>query len=316
MRLSYYGYYLQHKFHHGRHLLDLTDFINSYAVCSDPKLKGSFTQNDELVYLHRLSGNACAIVMTRNAENFKKIDVSNMSIGEFAQLLAKDEKIGFASYLTVKPHFFGFASTSLSPKFDCFTNLVNHLLSITGNGSWNFCIHPLIHQATRDEAVNMTHIGKTTISVTNKNSLARDFFNVLSAGDNIDDIDGIDITIRPAKKKNIKSVVAKMMEKTSEDGVEKLVMKAKTDAQSALLDLYVVGKGVISDTISEHDETTISSIMDTKIRDNQKLKDQLDEFKQDGQIGQADFASILHFTSIDSWASLASDLQTSYKLRP
>lgn len=316
MRLSYYGYYLRHRYHFGKHLFDLSGFIKSFASCSEPILKGAFKHNDEHVYLEKLAGNVCVLAMTRNAERFKKIDTSRMSISEFKQILGQDEKIGFASYLIIKENFFGFASSSLSPKFDVFCDLVNRLLSDTGNGSWEFCIHPLIHQATKDEAVKMQYIGKTTIEVQCKNSLAQHIFNVIGAGSDCEEVDSIEITVKPARNRSIKKVVEKIINHTSEDGVEKLVMKAKNDAKSAMLDLYVVGKGVISDLLGDHDESVISEIMEVKIRENHKLKEQIGAFVSDGQTDKADLSSILHYSDVSSWASLAADLQKNYKLRP
>ena len=58
MRLSYYGYYLRHKIHYGKHLVDLSGFIQSFAKCNEPLLKGSFKHNDESVYLNHLANNA------------------------------------------------------------------------------------------------------------------------------------------------------------------------------------------------------------------------------------------------------------------
>lgn len=315
MRVSYYAYYLTHKMHYGKHLFDLSDFILSFAECQDPTLKGSFTHNSEHIYLQKLAGNVCVLAMTRDAEKFKKTDTSSMSIGEFKQLLGQDEKIGFASYLIIKKNFFGFASSSFSPKFDAFCDIINTLLTYTDNGSWSFCIHPLIHQATRDEAVKMNFIGKTTIEVKKENSLAQNILNVITAGGDTDDLDSIEITLKPIKGRSIKSIVQKLVSATSDTGVEKLVMKAKNDAMSAMLDLYVVGRGVISDDLGNHEESVISEIMEMKIRDNAKLKERLEAFAEDGQTDEADFSRILHFSNIDSWSTLACDLQNTYKLQ-
>lgn len=315
MRLSYYGYFLRHKMHFGKHLVDLSPFIKSFAACTEPVLKGSFRHNDEHVYLNAVSGNVCILAMTRNSEALKMIDTSQMSIREFKKLLGQDEKVGFASYLIIKKNFFGFASSSLSPKFDVFCDLVNRLLSDTGNGSWEFCIQPLIHQATRDEAVKMDYIGKTTIEVKKENSLGQHILNVLNAGSDSEDVDSISITIKPLKRKNIKRVVEKLIDHTSDEGLEKLIIKAKNDASSAMMDLYVVGKGVISDIVGDHEESLISEIMENKIQENAKLKEQLGEFIANGQENEADLSDILHFNNVSAWANLATDLQQNYKLR-
>ncbi|MDF0731046.1 hypothetical protein P0Y43_09955 [Pseudomonas entomophila] len=204
MRLSYYGYYLTHKMNYGRHLVDLSQFILSFAECEDANLKGRLFYNSENIYLQKLAGNVCVFAMTRDAEKFKKIDTSKMSISEFKQLLGEDEKLGFASYIILKPNFFGFASSSLSPKFDAFCSIINSLLSYTGNGAWDFCVNPLVHQATRDEAVKMNYIGKTTIEVKRENSLARNILSVINADSDADELDSLEITLKPKKGRSIK----------------------------------------------------------------------------------------------------------------
>lgn len=316
MRLSYYGYFLRHKLHYGKHLVDLSKVIKSFAECNEPTLKGSFRHNDESVYVNKLSGDTCLVAMTRNAENFKKIDTTKMSVSEFSKMLAADEKIGFASYAIIKPYFFGYASTSLSPKFDTFTSIINNLLSITGNGSWELCLHPLIHQATKDEAVKMDFIGKTTIEVRRENTLCQHFLNVLNAGTDAEEVESLEITIKPIKTKSIKRVVEKLINHTSDEGLEKLVIKAKNDAHSALVDLYVVGRGVISDVVNSVDESVIPGLMEMKIQENEKLKERLAEFIADGQVNEADLDGIIHYSDVAAWAALAYNLQQDYKLRP
>lgn len=316
MIISYFGYYLQHRISSEKHLIDLSTFLKTFAALEEPLFKGSFMHNSEHIYLQGLSGNVCVLVMTRDGEKFKKINTTDLSISEIRKMLGQDEKIGFASYLVLKEYYFGFASTSLAPKFDAFCNMVNTLLSYTGNGSWQFCIKPLTHQATKQEAVSMNYIGKTTIEMTTENTLARHFLNVVGAGSNVDELDSIEITLKPKKNRSIKPIIEKVVSATSDEGLEKLIIKAKNDASSAMLDIYVSGKGVISDNLGQHDEAIIPDIIETKIRENVKLREQVQEFIKNGQINEADFSWILRFSDITSWATLASDLQSNYKLQP
>lgn len=315
MRLSYYGYYLTHKINYGKHLVNLSEFILSFAECENANLKGRLVHNSENIYLQKLAGNVCVFAMTRDAEKLKKIDTSNMSITELAHLLGQDERLGFASYIILKENFFGFASSSLSPKFDAFCSVINSLLSYTGNGAWDFCVRPLVHQATRDEAVKMNYIGKTTIEVRRENSLAQDILNVINAGSDSDELDSLEITLKPKKGRSIKPAVTHLLASTSDEGIEKLVMKAKNEANSAMLDLYVVGRGVISDNLGNHDESVISDIMECKIRDNENLREQLEIFKADGQQNQANYSGILSLNSVSAWTDCAGRIQASYTLQ-
>ncbi|NWD85134.1 hypothetical protein HX891_32800, partial [Pseudomonas reactans] len=126
----------------------------------------------------------------------------------------------------------------------------------------------------------------------------------------------IEIIIKPKKNRSIKPIIEKVISATSDEGLEKLIIEAKNDASSAMLDIYVSGRGVISDNLGNHDESVISEIIETKIRENVKLREQVQEFVKHGQVNEADFSWILRFSDVSSWAALASDLQNNYKLQP
>ncbi|GAB3484297.1 hypothetical protein [Azotobacter salinestris] len=316
MKISYFGYYLQHKISNESHLIDLSGFLSSFAEFDSPQFKGSFRHNGEHIYLQRLLGNVCVLIMTRDSEKFKKINTTNLSISEINKILGQDEKIGFASYIILKEYYFGFSSTSLSPKFDAFTNLINELLNYTENGSWSFCIKPLIYQATKEQAVKMEYIGRTTIEVTQKNTLAKHFLNVFTGEADTEELESIEIILKPRRMRSIKPLIEKVVEATSSDGLEKFMIKAKNDASSAMLDIYVAGKGVISDDLGSRDEKDIPGIIEEKIRENNQLQEQLKAFTENGQTNKVDFSRILRFSDVHTWANLAADLQNRYKLSP
>lgn len=315
MRLCYFGYYLEHNITCERRLVDLTDFLTSFAEFEDPDFKRNFIYNQEHIYLHKLRGSVCLLVMTRDSDQFKRINTTNLDIGEIHKILGQDEKIGFASYLVIRPHFFGFASSSLSPKFDSFCSMVNQLLHYTNNGSWRFCIKPLIQQATKDEAVSMQFIGKTTIEVDRGNSLFRQFFSFLGC-DETADLEALEITLKPRKNHNIKNIVKQVVNCADDEGIQKLTMKARDEINSTLIDLYVVGRGALSDSLGNYEESVIPSIIETKIRENTKLTEQLAEFT-DGFDKKTDTPDSIHLClDVDTWSSVAMDLQGDFKLRP
>lgn len=316
MKLSYYGYYLKNRTNHRRINADLSAFLTSFAQLDAPEFKSRFRHNTEHLYLHRLSGSVFIFAMTRDGEKFKRINTSNLSIGEIQNLLGSDERIGFASYLTFRDSFFGFASASFSPKFDTFCSLVNSLLFATGNGSWEFCVHPLAHQATKHQAVHMNYIGKTTIEVSGQNTLKRDFLAFLGAEDSEDELDAIEITLKPKKGHSIKSAATKLVNSASEEGVEKLVLKAKNDAMSAMLDLYVVGRGIISDEIGAMDESRIPLAIENKITANDKLRERLQEFVNDDQYEKPTAKDLDLYCDVSAWSRFVHDLQADYKLSP
>lgn len=315
VKISYFGYSLQHKVSHETHLVDLSKVLLSFADLDSPTFKSSFRFNSEYIYLKKLSDNVCVLLMTRDGEKFKSINTSNFSISEVRKILGADEKIGFASYVIIKPNFFGFASSSLSPKFDAFTWLVNELLSRTDNGNLAFCISPLIKQATKEEAVSMEYIGRTTIEVTRDNSLARHLLNFLAVKSGADELDSIEITIKPKYGRSVKPIVEALISETSDEGLKKLILKAKNDASSAMLDLYVAGRGVISDTLDVADELSISSVIEDKISKNSILQEQLMEYTNNGQVDKADFSRILRYSDEPAWTAFVDNLPSDYKLQ-
>jgi len=315
VKISYFGYSIQHKVSQETHLVDLSKTLLSFASLDSPAFKSSFRFNSEYIYLKKLSENVCVLLMTRDGEKFKSINTSNFSISEVRKMLGTDEKIGFASYVIIKPHFFGFASSSLSPKFDVFTDLVNELLSRTDNGNLQFCINPLIRQATKEEAVNMEYIGRTTIEVTRKNTLADHFLNFISADSGADELESIEITVKPKYGRSIKPIIEAMINATSDEGLKKLILKAKNDASSAMLDLYVAGRGVISDTLDVSDELSIASVIEEKISKNLILQEQLREHIKNGQVDKADFSRILRYSDEPAWSAFVDSLQGDYKLQ-
>lgn len=315
MKISYYGYSLEHKVKQETHLVDLSKVILSFAEFDNPDVKGSFRFNSEYVYLKRISGCVCILLMTRDGDQLRSINTSNLSINELTSMLGSEQKLGFASYVIVKPNYFGFASSSLSPKFDTFVDLVNEILSRTNNGNIHFRVTPLLRQTTKNEAVSMQYIGRTTIEVGRKNSLARHLANALSVSDSYDELDSIEITIKPKRRKSIKPFVEAILNLTSEEELKKLNLKAKNDAASAMLDLYVAGRGVISDVIDATEESLIGINIEEKIAKNETLHEQLREFKRDGRENQADFSSILRYCDEPSWSDYALSVQDSYNLR-
>lgn len=255
------------------------------------------------------------LLMTRDGEKFRSINTANLSVQEIKNLLGNNEKIGFASYIWIKPHYFGFACSSLSPKFDAFADLINEILNRTDNGNLNFCVTPLVRQATKDEAVSMEYIGRTTIEVTRENSLAGHFLGFLGVGSDCDELDGLEITIKPKHSRNIKPVVEALVSHISDEGLKKLIIKAKNDASSAMLDLYVAGRGVISDMIDVKDDALIAATIEERAAKNANLQEQIREYISNGQTDKADFSRILRYCDESSWASFVEAIQVGYQLR-
>jgi hypothetical protein len=173
-------------------------------------------------YLLHHIGDTFLFLITRSNELIRRINTSDLSIGDIHSLLEQDEQLGFASYIMFKENYFSFGSTLLAPKIDIFCSYLNNLFSKIGIDEWMLLPQALLYQATKDEVLNLTYIGKTTIELSKQNSFFKDLLASVSV-DTTDalDLEGIEIIIKPKTRKNIKPVVTKFLNTIPDEGIEK-----------------------------------------------------------------------------------------------
>lgn len=312
MKVNYFGYYFQNKSNDKKVLFDFRDFLKAYSRFESIGFKNNFTHQDEHLYLLHQTDDVFLFVITRSQEIIKKINTNDLSIGEVKSLLDEDEQLGFASYIILQESFFGFGSTLLAPKFDVFGNYINSLLEALGITDWKFVQQPLLHQATKAEALAMPFIGRTTIALDKENNFAQDILASISANtEDTVELEGIEIVIKPIKRQNVKKTVKKLLNAIPEKGIDKMIVKARNESLSTMTELYVVGQGAISDNISKVDESKIAGNLKEKLSKNSILSTKITEYTSNEELEKKVIDSILRYSNDSTWTSLLSNLQSS-----
>ncbi len=304
MKVTYFGYYLLNADNEQKFLFDMRSFLKIFCKVDNPEFKNKFMKKDEHIYLVHLKGDIFLFLMTRNKELIKKINPADISISEF---LSQKEQVSFASYLLVKEDYFGIASTVLAPKVNVFAEYIDDLFKKIGIEIWRFKARAILHQATKDEAfIFNSIIGKTSIEISKENSFFQDLLNVISVNtEDCHDLKSIEITIKPKRGKNIKEVSGKLLDKISDEGVEKMILKCKDEVSSQLLDIYLVGKGAVSNHIDKSQEDEIPALLENKATGNQILIDKLKEYRSDESFKKDTPDDIVRFNDVATWSNLS-----------
>ncbi|WP_422464008.1 hypothetical protein [Endozoicomonas sp. ALB115] len=310
MRINYFGYFLKHRNRDERVLFDLRDILKSFCKLNNNQYKSNFKYSDEHIFISHQVGDVYLFLMTRSHEIIKKINTNDLSVDDIQDLLNQNEKLGFASYILLKENYFSFGSTLLAPKFQVFADYINKILHSLNISDYEFAVEPLLHQATRSEIVKMPFLGRATIEIDKENSLTRDIINVVRCkSEDVEDIESIEIIIKPKRSKSIKPAVEKFIDSIEDKGLQKMIIKAKNETHSQLTELYLIGQGAISDIIGSVKEESISGVLETKADENQYLINKLSEFRKNERFEEADISHIVRFANLDSWTDLVPELR-------
>lgn len=303
MKVNYFGYYFQNVETGDRNTFDMRLLLKNFCKEASSSFKNQFPYQDEKLFLLHQVGDVYLFLQTRSQEIIRKVDTNTVSVDEVTSMLNDDERLGFASYILVKEDYIGFGSTILAPRVDVFSHYMNHLLKVLGITRWIYLQKPILKQVSKEEALSMDFIGASTMVLDKNNGVVQDFLAVLGAdGDSTVDLDGFEITLKPKPRQNIKPLFEKVIENLPSEGVRKMVIKAKQEAASQLMDLYLVGQSVVYDKIDKSKESTIPRQLEDKHSSNKYLKQCLVEFRNDNFSQMVD-NSVVRFNYVDSWAN-------------
>ncbi len=312
MKINYFGYCFTHEATSRRVLLDIRPFLKAFCRLDAVQFKNNFRYQDENLYLIRQTDDVYLFLTTRSNELIRKINTENITIGEINALLGDAEAIGFASYIIIKEHFIGFGATQLAPKVDVFSLFMNNLLESLGIVDWKFLPQAFMKSATKEEAMNMPFIGKTTIEISRENSFFQDILHTVSVDpSDTFDLESFEITIKPRSRRNIKTTVNKFLDRIPDAGMQKLIVKAKEEGMSQLLDLYLVGSGAICDYVDKKQEPRIIANMQSKIESNRYLREKVEDYTSDENFSQIDIDVIIRFNSDNTWTTFIRNLHES-----
>lgn len=302
MKLNYYGYYIRDNQKQENYLMDLRDFFRFFCAYKNPAYKNRFKRYTEHVYMLSSTRNLYFFLQTHNSEIVKKINAKDISLGEVADLLSKDESLGFASYVYFDGHYFGFASTVLAPKCRGFVEFVNSIFHSLDLPQHSFCLHPLIRTSTKDEVLSMPFVGTTTIQVSKDNPLYKDLFDFVGGkAEEFADVDSFELVMKPRKRQSIHKAVDRLVTAVQDTDLDKLVIRAKDGLQNSLVDFYLEGKGIIADYITVREPGQVATEISEKIKANPILSAKVKEFLGNEQFKNDPVDVLRNFSTADAW---------------
>lgn len=311
MRINYFGYFLREKSSGKRILFDIRPLLKVFCKIKNVKYKNSLKYNDENLYLNHSIDGLFVFLMTRSNEIIKKINSQNLSVDDLNNLFKQDEHLGFASYVMFKECYFSFGSTMLAPKFSILTQFINDILISLNIKDFSFEIEPLLHQATKQEILKMSFLGRTTIEISKPDKFWRDIAAQIGLSkDDMTDISSLEIVLKPKPRKNISSAVKHVLDKLGKEKhkPDKFIVKAKNELQPQLTELYLAGQGAIHDNIDHKQENKINKFFNEKINANHILKNKLVEFKENDNFKTVNINAVLQYSDMVAWPDKLSDL--------
>ena len=309
VKVSYFGYsVLRHK-GDKRYIFDLRPFIKGFAQLDNVKFKSQFSHSDEQLFLLPVTGHLYLFLMTRTNEIIKKIKSSDLSVTEIYDLLSADEQIGFASYVYLGPSFLGFASTVMAPRSKTFGVFLNDLCEAIGLGGYSVVLHPLLTQSTKADAMGMEFMGRSVVQVTKENSFYEDIRNYFKGtSEEFADVDAFEVTIKPRKKQNIEPAVKKVIAGVQDQGLDKMMIRAREEIGGEIMDVYLAGKGHVSDSIVKTKERTVHEQIKEKVKANSVLQQKVEEHESNDEFEKKEPNAFAGLHDADSWADRISEL--------
>lgn len=309
VKMSYFGYSLERVSDKKHFIMDLRPFLRAFVDLDSVAYKNGFKHGGEHVYFFPMVKNVYLFVITRSKEIIKRIQSSDLSVGEIYDLLQSGEMIGFASYVYIDECYFGFASTIMAPKVATFAQFVNDVMRSAGLSGYAFSVHPMLRQSTRGDVLSMPFIGKTRIQVNRDNSFFEDLRSFVGGtAEEFSDVGSFEVVVKPRRGKSIDVAVKRIVDAVPDNGLDKMVVSAKSEIQGQLIDLYLAGEGVVSDTFDAKDEGSLYETIVVKVESNTVLSEKVSEYERDERFEKKDIEDILNLHDSSSWPPHILDL--------
>lgn len=302
MKASYFGYYVYNNATQTRSLIDIRPFLRKFCSFSNPEYKNQFRHQDEHVYLIPNGRSSYLLLLTRNNEIIKSINSEDFSVNDISAALDRRDQVSFASYIMLRGTWLGIASTVLAPRIGTFGRLVNDIFSTVNLSDYEFSTVPFMQEATKADALSMDFLGATTVQVSNESNIFNELKTLITATDqDFTDVDSFEIKLKPKPRRNIKDAAIKLINSAGENGVDRLVVRAKEQVAEQLTDLYLFGQGAVHDSIDARNERTIVSSMATKAVENSVLGEKIQAHEADSTFTQIPIGAIDDIANGDLW---------------
>ena len=285
MRISYFGYVMRHVPSGAEYLIDMRQFLDGFVAWKNTRFKNDLRHNGEQVFLLKNVPNIYLFVQAREHEIIKAIQKDTVSVTDIQRALAKDESIGFASYVLFNAHWFGLGSRLLSPRVGAFADFflqVTHKFGL----EYQFLPKVLTESLPANKVQTLSEVSSVTIEMNASNNLMKDVYNVVTGnGAGFDDVASLEITMKRFRrgKKSLLPALEASLDTIPPKGLESIDIRARREAAEHMTDIYIVGEGGIKDDIDTDDERHIPEEMIAKAAANSALRKKSGEFTKDAR---------------------------------
>lgn len=238
MKINFFAVYAQDLKTNKKHTINLLDALSQQVI----QAKNHVQQVDDYyVFAHHISGESFLFTKTFDSALVKKINKKTLSVDEIRNALNDDESLGFPSFLHINNNVLGFANTLYGPRMRDLAAYINGKCTIpTGR---KLFIEPLMRDITKDDALDMQFIGRTTIRVESGSRFVSPLLRTLGV-ENIDEelLEGLEITVKPKRLRNIKNLAKDIINNADEEHGS-ILLKGKEEAADILTEFYLSSKG-------------------------------------------------------------------------
>lgn len=257
MKVVYYTYWLVNRTNDQIYHFDLKDILSRLQTESLEFKQGFIDGDNDHMYLvqeNQQFANTYLFMLTRDSEIIKAID-ENLDIEDIADKIAKDERIVTCSFVYLGQkcgyNFIGLASQVLSPKIERFGRYVNMYLKKLGlSNDYEIHFQPVVVKSTVNELMEMEIISRANIEINHENRLFQDIVEFFGGTvDSMRTIKSLKISLQANRGKNIKESLTRLPNIANDEGIVKLTARAKAELEDQLMNVYVVGQGVVGDEI-------------------------------------------------------------------
>lgn len=307
MRIHYYSYNFQDYSTNEYKIFNFSSFLKASCLANVKHITNNIKYMDEYLYLIRISENFYLFIQTKNGEIVRAIQntVSGVQATDIADKLNADESLGFASYLYIdngKP-LFAFGARVLSPTVTAFSFYVSQLLISLGIRDQKFCLHPIKSKLSKSDVQKLSFVGRTTIQINAEGGLLTDIVNALNGNPqtiNLEEIEGLEITLKPKRRKEINNQVLSIISNIPDNELDKITMKARTHLEDNLSDYYYSKDGLVSDYCGEETDALIGQTMKNFVDTNSVVLDKVNQFLGGGY-ETIESHPLVEFSSVDYW---------------
>lgn len=302
MRVGYFGYYVKNRQTGDSHIVDLRNFVRDFVACEDINFKQKFTYNAENLLLLPAEGSTYLFVQTRSLEIVKRVKRGEWDADDIRRVLANDQAVGFASYVSLNHEWLGTACRVMSPRHTAFSHLMNSIFEEL-QIPFHFILRAFHTALPEDEVASLERVGRVSVEINHSSPVVQQVWSALTGGDGteLNDVAAMKIEVIPLRKRSsdLKPNLQELVNSLPRHGLESLEARAKAEALDRMSDMYIYGTGALRSFIDSEIESQIPDAMATAARESSELREAIQEFRDEQDLDTNSNASGLGI----SWSS-------------